>query len=176
MKDAPKRIAVVGPTAAGKTTFARKLAEQVNLPVYHMDSILWQANWVKTPERQAHEQHNEIVARDKWLIEGWLDPRFRNRAEQADLIIHLDYSAPTLVWRYLNRVKANKNRIEMATGCVDQFNLRSLATRILRWDNYKILRALKGINPDKIVTFKDPSEAVHYLDQNSRSFNKPQIA
>lgn len=170
------RIAVVGPAAAGKTTFARALNEQINLPVYHMDSILWQANWTKAPPQQAKQAHNTIVAQDRWLIEGWLDPNFRNRAERADLIIHLDYSAPTLVWRYLNRVRANENRREFAEGCVDTFSMRALATRILRWDNRKILKTLDGIDPKKIITFHAPEEASRFLNSHTPDFKTPRPA
>ena len=35
---------VIGLACSGKTTIARQLGEILNLPVFHMDKIIWQEN------------------------------------------------------------------------------------------------------------------------------------
>ncbi len=160
---AAKRIAVVGPMASGKTTFANLLKRTTALPLIHMDSLLWQPDWTKTPKELAQANHDKAIMQDRWIIEGWMDPKFRNRAERADLIFHLDYSAPTLVWRYLNRINSGAQRPEVGEGCVEKFNPRALATRVLRWDNFKINRALHGIDESKIIRFSSPDQADQFM-------------
>ena len=40
-----KKILIVGTSASGKSTFARKLAAKTKLPLIHIDSIMWQPGW-----------------------------------------------------------------------------------------------------------------------------------
>lgn len=46
---APRRIAVVGASGSGKTTFARRLAERLGIPHIELDAIHWGPDW--TPAR-----------------------------------------------------------------------------------------------------------------------------
>lgn len=43
----PKRINVVGTSGSGKSTFARKLAQTMQLPYIEMDKVFWKPNWVE---------------------------------------------------------------------------------------------------------------------------------
>lgn len=165
MSMSPQRIAIVGPTAAGKTTLSRRMSEMTGLPVFHMDSLLWKENWTKANAAAAQKEHDALIAQDKWIIEGWIDRDFRNRACRADLIIHLDYSAPRLVMNYLSRVRDNTRRHEMAEGCIDRFSPRQLATRMLRWDNRRVHEALVGADQSKIIRLATPQETSAYLSR-----------
>ena len=44
-----KRIVIVAGPGSGKSTLARILGERLNLPVFHVDQIHWQENWVERP-------------------------------------------------------------------------------------------------------------------------------
>ena len=39
-----KKIIVIGPSGSGKSTLARKIAPILNLPLYHLDQLFWQAD------------------------------------------------------------------------------------------------------------------------------------
>jgi adenylate kinase family enzyme len=39
------RVVIVGASAAGKSTFARQLAKKIQLPLIHMDEIMWKPGW-----------------------------------------------------------------------------------------------------------------------------------
>ena len=45
-----KRILVIGSGGAGKSTFAKRLGEILELDVIHLDSLFWSAGWVETPK------------------------------------------------------------------------------------------------------------------------------
>src|SRR4051794_37931773 len=86
------RVTVIGNGGAGKTTLSMKLAEELSLPLYHMDQIIWQPNWRRTPDDEIREQLGRIVAEPRWLIDG-LGPiwSIEMRLPVADLIVFLDY-------------------------------------------------------------------------------------
>ena len=41
-----RRVLVIGPCGAGKSTLAFKLAERTGLPLHHMDKLNWLPGWV----------------------------------------------------------------------------------------------------------------------------------
>ena len=43
-----KKIVVVGPTGGGKTTFAVKLSQSINIKHYELDSLFWRPGWVES--------------------------------------------------------------------------------------------------------------------------------
>ena len=64
------RIVVIGNAGGGKSTLARKLAERRGLRHVEIDRLLWQDDWVLTPEDVYARQHREIIDRDDWVIDG----------------------------------------------------------------------------------------------------------
>lgn len=45
--DAINKIMVFGLPGSGKSTFATKLAQSLNLPIYHLDRHFYVENWVE---------------------------------------------------------------------------------------------------------------------------------
>jgi GTPase SAR1 family protein len=64
------RIVVIGNAGGGKSTLARKLADQRGLRQVEIDRLLWQEGWVLTPEDVYARQHREIIEQDGWVIDG----------------------------------------------------------------------------------------------------------
>jgi adenylate kinase family enzyme len=64
------RIVVIGNAAGGKSTLARHLARRRELPLIEVDRLLWQPGWQLTPEPHYRRQHAEIIARERWVIDG----------------------------------------------------------------------------------------------------------
>lgn len=85
------RIAIIGNVASGKTTLARKLSQEKNIEVTHVDSIQFIKNLKIRPYKETIEILTEIQNKKSWIIDGYgpldiLEKRF----ELADQIIFLD--------------------------------------------------------------------------------------
>jgi adenylate kinase family enzyme len=64
------RIVVIGNAAGGKSTLARHLARRGALPLFEVDRLLWLPGWQLAPEADYARGHAEIVAQDRWVIDG----------------------------------------------------------------------------------------------------------
>ena len=91
----PLRIHITGNAGSGKTTLAIALGQQLGLPVFHLDSIVWQPHWQKTPPAERQKLEAAMCAPERWIIEG-VSEQVR---QQADRVLVLD----TPAWRCLAR-------------------------------------------------------------------------
>ncbi|MEM8663030.1 MAG: adenylate kinase [Pseudomonadota bacterium] len=64
------RIVVIGNAGGGKSTLARKLATELDLPVHEVDRLLWRPGWVMTPADEYEDAHAQLLDGDLWIIEG----------------------------------------------------------------------------------------------------------
>ena len=81
-----QRIAVIGNAGGGKSTLARRLAAQRVLPYVEIDAVLWRPGWQLTPAALYEAEHDRLIARESWVIDGLgrmesLDPRLRRATE-----------------------------------------------------------------------------------------------
>ena len=120
-----KKVLVIGPGGAGKSTFATRLGELLKLEVIHLDQIYWRAGWIETPKDEWRKTVAELLNRDSWIIDGNYSGTLRDRIEASDTVIFLDLPRRVCLWRVLRRavVYRNKQRPDMAEGCAERFNL-----------------------------------------------------
>ena len=64
------RIAVVGNSASGKSTLARRMSAELELPYYSIDEISWNSEGALRPESARRELHARITAKREWIIDG----------------------------------------------------------------------------------------------------------
>lgn len=164
----PKRIAIVGPGGSGKTTLSREIAKKADLPLFHMDQLLWKGEWIEIPENEYLVKHKEIVNKDKWVIEGFLDNKMKERLEAADLIIFLDYPSIISATRFIKRwfKHRKESRPEFPKEAVEKFNLRIFLGIMRQFEKKHIVEALEGVDHKKVVTIKNPKDLEIYLKQN----------
>ena len=111
-----RRIAIIGNGGGGKSLLARDLGRALGLPVYTIDNVQWQADWVRTPLDVVERTHAEWLASPHWIIDGWgswaiLEQRFT----AADTIIFVDFP----LWRHC--WWALKRQIEVTVGLRDDW-------------------------------------------------------
>src|SRR5215510_10069151 len=65
-----ERINVVGTSGSGKSTFARELAELLNLPCYEMDQLFWKSDWHESSDNELFRKVHEVTSRSRWVLDG----------------------------------------------------------------------------------------------------------
>jgi adenylate kinase family enzyme len=159
------RIAVVGISASGKSTFARALASRTGLPLLHGDQLEWLPDWVVRPKAELDKLHRAWLEKPRWIIEGWIDTDRIDRLNAADVVIDLDYSRWLCAWRLLARMLHGAQREEMPQGCVDAYSLRFLGVVFRKLERPAIEGALAAATMRSYVRLETPREALAWLQQ-----------
>ena len=94
MLESMRRVVVIGRGASGKSTLAVQLSDITGFPVVELDKIFWQPGPVATPRGQWVAIQRELVAGERWIIDGDLGPydAVDVRLRAADTVIFLDFS------------------------------------------------------------------------------------
>ena len=99
-----KRTVVLGVSASGKSTFARVLANKTDLPLIHIDQIMWKPGWQYIGDEETVRRIKEVSGNEEWIIEGYIEKGARVELfNQADTILYLDYPAWIPALRYIKR-------------------------------------------------------------------------
>lgn len=117
-----KRIAIIGPGGAGKSTLARQIGAKTGLPVIHLDAHYWGAGWVEPPKDDWEQAVRGLTAGEAWVMDGNYGGTMDIRLAAADTILFLDLPRGTCLVRVvLRQVRyRNRTRPDMAAGCPER--------------------------------------------------------
>ena len=109
------KILIFGIVASGKTTLAKKLSKELNIPYYEGDCIAWgfpgEERYKRTDEEQA-EMIDKINENPDWIVEGTYRESQRAFYDYADKIIFLDTPLYVRKYRIVKRFLKQKLGIE----------------------------------------------------------------
>ncbi|MGF1595821.1 MAG: isopentenyl transferase family protein [Acidimicrobiales bacterium] len=118
-----ERVAIVGPGGAGKSTFARALADRTGLPVIHLDRHFWKPGWVETERDAWRQEQAALLAGDRWIVDGNYGGTLDERFSRADTVIviarHRIKCVASAVWRSTR----NDGKAVQADGCPERLQL-----------------------------------------------------
>jgi adenylate kinase family enzyme len=101
------RISVVGTSGAGKTTFAARAAQRLRIPHVELDALYHGPNWTPTPEPELRQKVAQIVAQDRWVIDGNYGVVRDLVWERATTVVWIDPPLPVImaqvIWRSVSR-------------------------------------------------------------------------
>jgi adenylate kinase family enzyme len=120
-----KRVLVIGPGGAGKSTFARRLGTALDIEVTHLDRAYWQSGWTKPSEEDWVQTVTKLASGDEWIMDGNFGGTLELRVKYCDTIIFLDMWRPLCLWRVVKRrlTYQNRSRPDMAEGCKEKIDL-----------------------------------------------------
>jgi adenylate kinase family enzyme len=86
-----RRVAIVGPAAAGKSTLASRLSALLGIPAYHLDALYWRPGWTRPRPEEWEAELRRLVDSPEWIIDGNFTDTMRERLDAADTVIYLDF-------------------------------------------------------------------------------------
>lgn len=163
-----ERVLVIGSPGAGKSTFARALAQLTSLPLIHLDAEYHLPGWIERDEAEWSEKLDCLLAADRWIIDGNYGGSMDRRLARADTAILLDYPTALCLWRLFRRVITLNGQVrpDAAPGCPERFDwefVRYVAN--FRRDKNPMLQQRLTRFPGRVIRFARPAEAQVFLDR-----------
>ena len=84
------KIIVIGCSGSGKTTFALKLHELSGIPLFHLDAIWHRADRTHISRDEFDARLGEILALDRWIIDGNYSRTLERRLAECDTVMLFD--------------------------------------------------------------------------------------
>ena len=99
-----ERVAVVGCSCSGKSTFAHHLSNALRVPHIELDSLNWLPNWKERPLEDFRECVETALAGPRWVLDGNYTSRVGDLMwPRVTTIVWLNYSFPVVFVRSLRR-------------------------------------------------------------------------
>lgn len=129
-----QRVSVVGTSCSGKTTFAKNLAQRLEIPHIELDAVHWQPNWVSTPVEEFREKVARAVEAEYWVTDGNYS-RVRDIIwNRATHVIWLNYSFTRVFSRALYRtIRRIVTREELFGGNRETWQLSFFSKDSILW-------------------------------------------
>jgi adenylate kinase family enzyme len=163
---------VVGTTGSGKTTFARRLAEDAGAPCVELDALHWGPNWSECPEDEFRARVLSAIAADAWVVDGGYGGKLGDLVlERADLVVWLDLPLRTILGRLWRRTLHRiRNRVELWGGNRETWrsaflSRESLFVWALKTHRSRRRRYAERLARFNMVRLRSQQEAESWLDR-----------
>ena len=121
-----QRVLVMGCPGAGKSTFARALADKLAVPLVSIDRLYWQPGWREPKTEDFTATMTDEAAKPAWVMDGnyVVSGAGDLRRERAQAIVWFDLPRLACLSGALRRIVPNYGtvRAEMAPGCPERFD------------------------------------------------------
>ncbi|MDE8345018.1 MAG: hypothetical protein POH28_02405 [Acidocella sp.] len=145
-----RRVLVLGPPGAGKSTLALALGARLGLPVHHLDHVFFRPGWVQVPMAEFAAEVGRLAAGPGWVIDGIFLDVLEPHLRAADTVIYLDLPPWVTLFRILRRTlnTYGQTRPDGPVGCPERVDLGFLryAMRFNARERGKILRFVESFN------------------------------
>lgn len=174
MDEALSRVAVVGTSCSGKTTFATCLADCLRVPHIELDALYWGPNWTPRSDEEFRTQVALATSQDRWVSDGNYTKVRDILWKRAVTVIWLNYAFSTIFWRALYRTV---NRVvtgaELYSGNRESFSQAFCSRDSILWWVITTYRSRRREYPElfkreefshlQVIEFKRPAEAKIFL-------------
>lgn len=165
-----KRILVIGGPGSGKSTFSRRLAEQLELPLIHLDQLYWRDDWAHCSREEFDQLLQQELDKPQWIIDGNFNRTIPHRLSFCDTVFYFDLPTIVQLWGVTQRILSNygKTRPDMGGNCVERFDKQKpeFYKSILNFNRQhrKNYYAMLENTPDvDVIVFKSRRQSLKFL-------------
>jgi adenylate kinase family enzyme len=157
MLSQPARVAVVGTSCSGKSTFAAKLAHRLDVPHIELDANYWGPNWTPIEAKQFRQRVDELTSQPGWVCDGNYSVVRDIVWQRATTVIWLNYSLPVVIGRAMRRtLKRCIYKVPLFAENRETFRLSFFSRdSILLW----VLRTHRGHQREYPKRFAEPAHS-----------------
>ena len=158
------RIIVLGCPGSGKSTFARALAARTGLPLIHLDSVWWRADGSHISRDEFDRALSELLAGEKWIIDGDYSRTYEVRLRAADTMIFLDYPEDVCMAGIVGRVGEERPDMPWTESTLDP-ELVAMVKNYARDNRPVLLDLLRRYADRQVLVFTDRTRADRWLSE-----------
>ena len=158
------RIIVLGCPGSGKSTFARALAARTGLPLIHLDSVWWRADGSHFSRDEFDRALAELLAGEKWIMDGDYSRTYEVRLRAADTVIFLDYPEDVCMAGIVGRVGEERPDMPWTESALDP-ELVAMVKNYARDNRPVLLDLLRRYADRQVLVFTDRTRADRWLSE-----------
>lgn len=166
-----KKIMIIGCPGSGKSTFAKKLNQITQIPLYHCDMLYWNVDKSVVSKEVFIQRLNEIISSDQWIIDGNYGSTMKLRLEACDTVFFLDFNVDVC----LSGLESRKGQVREDipwSGSDEQLD-EELYQFVLNYNTLNrpiVLELLNGYSNKYIKIFEHRNELDEYLNLLYQTF------
>ncbi len=156
-----RKLLLIGPGGAGKSTLASIIGARIGLPVVHLDALYWRPGWIEPPREEWRATLAPLLAQDAWVMDGDFGGTLDLRLAAADTVVVFDLPPLLCLWRVLRRRLRyhGRTRPDMASGCPEKIDLE-----FVWWILSYRKRKRRTLLPKLSAWAEAPGRRLHVLD------------
>lgn len=158
------KIIIIGSPGSGKSTFARKLRDITDIPLYYLDMIWHKPDRTNISQEEFDTQLNDILQKDRWIIDGNYQRTLETRLEKCDTVFLMDFPIDVCLSGAESRIGKKREDLPWIEHEFDE----EFRQWIIDFPENRLTQIYQKIekyrhNKD-IIIFKSRKEADEYLD------------
>ncbi|MBR2604309.1 MAG: adenylate kinase [Clostridia bacterium] len=158
------RVLILGCPGSGKSTFARALAARTGLPLIHLDSVWWRADGSHISRDEFDRALSELLAGEKWIMDGDYSRTYEVRLRAADTVIFLDYPEDVCMAGIVGRLGEERPDMPWTESALDP-ELVAMVKNYARDNRPVLLDLLRRYADRQVLVFTDRTRADRWLSE-----------
>lgn len=157
-----RKVIVIGCPGSGKSTFSRALHKATGLPLFHLDMLYWNENRTTVEKSVFLKRLNDILSKDKWIIDGNYASTMELRLKECDTVFFLDYPLKVC----LDGIRERKGKARSDMPWIETEDDKEFIEFIKKFNiesRPQIMDLLRKFSDKNILVFTDRAQADQFL-------------
>ena len=130
----PRRVAVIGTSGSGKTTFSRRLAARLGVTHVELDALFWLPEWQEPDDADFRARVDAALdVPGGWVADGNYSRFQRDILGRVDTVVWLDLPMWTCLWRVTRRAVSRARSGEVMWGTNRERWSQVIGRKSLAW-------------------------------------------